>query len=139
MTRSTTGPEIILFIFPFFEIKLLAYSLEKCLHLVVRSRTTTKTSHTDLDTYIWHIWPQHVGSQSNPCFSQLLQTNIPKTQDNRLQIQFIYHPFGIFPPINHFILQKLKPTSNIWDWMPALQQISQIIQGIPYSYRHLLN
>ena len=134
--------------FHIFQIQLLAYNLEKCLHLVVIPRITTNNlSHMDLDTCIFGILePQCVGSQSNPCFLKLLQANIPKTWDNQStnpvhlsSNRGKYQIFGIFPPINHFISQKLKPTPNIQDWTPALQQISQIIQGIPYSYRHLLN
>ena len=146
MTGSTTGPELILFIFPFFQIKLLAYSLEKCLHLVVRPRTTTKTSHTWTWTLIFGIFGHNMLAASLiHVFLKTLTGEYPKnsgqstTNPVHLSSMEENTKFGIFPPINHFISQKLKPTPNIQDWTPALQQISQIIQGIPYSYRHLLN
>ena len=54
MTGSTTGPELILFLFFHFPTQLLAYNLEKCLYLVVVPRITTKHRHL----YFWHIGQQ---------------------------------------------------------------------------------
>ena len=146
MNGSAPGPELILFIFPFFQIKLLAYSLEKCLHLVVGPRTTNKTSHTWTWTLIFGIFGHnmlaasliHVFLNSYRQISKKLGTIDYKSSSSIIH-GVKYRILRIFPPINHFISQKLNPTPNIQDWTPALQQISQIIQGIPYSYRHLLN
>ena len=81
-------------------------------------------------------------------FSILLQVNTPNNQDNLPQIQHILSPtkgipriFTIFRTISIYLrvfLVESKPNMNIQDWTPTLQQISQIIQGIHFSYRHLL-
>ena len=88
-------------------------------------------------------------AKSKSMFSLLLQANIPNNWDNLPQIQHLLSPnegipriftiVGTFPIYLTVLLVELKPNPNIWDWTPTLQQFSQIIQGIHYSYRHLLN
>ena len=88
-------------------------------------------------------------AKSKSMFSLLLQANIPNNWDNLPQIQHFLSPnkgiswvFTIFRTFSIYLtvlLVEPKPEPNIQDWAPTLQQISQIIQGIHYSYRHLLN
>ena len=87
-------------------------------------------------------------AKSKSMFSILLQVNTPNNQNNLPQIQHFLSPtkgipqiFAIFGTIFIYLrvfLVELKPNLNIQDWTPRLQQISQIIQGIHFSYRHLL-
>ena len=81
-------------------------------------------------------------------FSLLLQMNTLNNWDNLPQIQHFLSPtkgipqiFAMFGTISIYLivfLVELKPNLNIQDWIPTLQQISQVIQGIHFSYRHLL-
>ena len=88
-------------------------------------------------------------AKSKPMFSLSLQMNIPNNWDNLPQIQHFLSPtkgipqiFATFETISIYLrvfLVELKPNPNIQDWTPTLQQFSEIIQGIHFSYRHLLN
>ena len=147
---STTGPEIYFyFIFTFFQTQLLAYSLEKCLHLVLAPRIHHETTHTWTQTADFGIVNRiAMVAKSKSMFSIFLQMNIPNNQDNLPQIQHflsstkgipqIFAIFGTIPIYLMVFLVESKPNPNIRDWTPTLQQISQVIQGIHFSYRHLL-
>ena len=138
---STTGPKFILFYFYIFQTLLLAYNLEKCLHLVLAPRSATRQ--------ILAQWTSMAGAKSKSMFSLSLQMNTPNNQDNLPQIKHLLSPtkgipriFTIFETISIYLrvfLVESKPNPNIWEWTPTLQQFSQIIQGIHSSYRHLLN
>ena len=58
----------------------------------------------DLDTYIWHTWPQYIDSQSNPCFSHFstLTGEYPKNLG-----QLTTNPVH---------LSSLRKIPNIWDF-----------------------
>ena len=77
-------------------------------------------------------------AKSKSMFSILLQVNTPNNLDNLPQIQHFLSPtkgipriFTIFGTISIYLrvfLVESKPNPNSQDWMPTLQQISQIIQ-----------
>ena len=151
MTGKYYWSSINLFYFYIFPDTVLAYNLEKCLHLVVIPRITTKQlTHGCRHLYFWHIGPQCDGSQSNPCFLYSYRQISWIIQDNWPQIQHYLSPkwrnipnicnnWNLFLSCLTILFVESKPTPNIWDWTPILQQISQIIQSIHCSYRHLLN
>ena len=119
----------------------------------------TLGSCTKIHHWTTHTWMQmtkfgilnHIVmvAKSKPMFSLLLQANIPNNRDNLPQTQQFLSPnegipqifaiFGTVPIYLTVFLVESKLTPNIWDWTPTLPQISQIIQGIHLSYRHLLN
>ena len=119
----------------------------------------TLGSHTKIHHWTTHTWMQTSDfgilsciatvAKSKSMFSLLLQANIPNNWDNLPQIQHLLSPnegiprifaiFGTFPIYLTVLLVESKPNPNTRDWTPTLQQISKIIQGIHYSYRHLLN
>ena len=147
---STTGPKLILFfIFTFFQTQLLAYNLEKCLHLVFTPRSTTRQLMHGQMTNFGIVNCIMVGAKSKSMLSLFLQANTPNNRDNLPQIHHFLSPtkgipqiFTIFRTISIYLrdfLVESKPNTNIRDWTPTLQQTSQIIQGIHFSYRHLLN
>ena len=134
----------------FFQTQLLAYNLEKCLHLVLIPRSITRQlTHGCRCPDFGILNCITMVAKSKSMFSLLLQVNIPNNRDNLPQIQHFLSPnegipqiftiFGTFPIYLTSFLVESKPNPNIRDWTPTLQQISQIIQGIHFSYRHLLN
>ena len=97
-TASTTGPKLILILFSIFQIQLLAYNLEKCLHLVVAPRNITQQlTHGYRHLFFWHIELHCDGSQSNIHVFSLLTGEYPKTQDNWHTNQHIYHQMREYP------------------------------------------
>ena len=99
---------------------------------------------------IWHI-ELHCDSRqvkSNSCFL-ILQTNNPNNRDNLPQIQQSLSPtrgitriFAILEPFPTYTINSLVETrriTRIFGIGHQLHRLSQIIQSIHYSYRHLLN
>ena len=71
---STTGPKVILLLFLYFSrTQLLAYSLEKYLHLVSRTKTYHYTTHTWMRMTILACWTalQQLPSLIKSMFSHL--------------------------------------------------------------------
>ena len=115
-----------------------------------RTKIHHQTTHTWMQTSDFGMLNHMVMvAKSKSMFSLLLQVNIPNNWDNLPQIQHFLSPnkgipqifviLGTFPIYLTILLVELKPNPNIRDWTPTLQQISQLIQGTHYSYRHLLN
>ena len=111
MTRSTTGPEFVLFYFSIFSRYIYYHNW-----LLYQETPLKPLTHGLRNLYFWHIGLQCDSSHSNPCFlnsyrriSQKLRT-IDSQSSLSINNGGKYQIFRIFPPINCTISQKLKPT-----------------------------
>ena len=105
---STTGPKEIFSLFShFFQTQLLAYNLEKYLHLVLAPRFTTKqlTHGCEQQFLAYQTALQRLPSLNQIHVFSSFQMNNPNNRDNLPQIQHFLSPTKGIPEYSQYLKQ----------------------------------